>query len=871
MGAGKLPDFEDLSERDLPTYEELKDLEDDRPIYTETIDLGHLSSSDTGALGDFGYGGGIPEQLQKLLHALPVPSVLVGQSFSLIFLNESCAKITPHYRKIERTSFLSLFPRQDDVQTAREAIERVFTYRTPQSIEGILAIGRTRIWSRINMRSLRFGQERAILALIEDLTLVKRQLIVDRKRKIELRKARDQLEKRVEERTLELQTTNAHLEREVSDRKRAEQDLRRAHGELELRVQERTAELSRMNEQLRLEITERKRAEEKLLLDAKIIESSNEAIVITDSKAKIVDVNKSFSSVTGYKREEIIGKDPLCISSEREEAKVLWEIRKTVRKTGHWQGEIWNRRKDGEIYPVLLSISSVTDDDGLVTHYVGIFSDITKMKQTEERLQQLAHNDPLTGLPNRVLFRDRMEQAILQAERNERMAVLMLLDLDRFKNINDTFGHKVGDELLVAVGERLRTCVRKSDTVARFGGDEFTIVLSGVTETRAAAEVSKKIIETLAQPFELDGRQLFITASIGIAVYPEDSFEPDRLLQNADTALYHAKQQGRDNFEFFSQELNVKVLKRLELELDLRGALERKEFTLYYQPIVDIETGRISCAEALLRWIHPRRGLLHPESFIPVAEETGLIVPLGEWVLENACAQGKAWQEIGLPPLPVAVNISGRQFGETDLVPSILKILERTELDPLHLELELTETVSGGNAEETVVRFNELREHGIRISIDDFGTGYSSLSYLKRFPIEKLKIDRSFVRDIASDPDDAAIVQAIVGVAHGLNLKVVAEGVETEEQLEHLGRYGCDEWQGYFFCEPLPAIEFTQMMLKNRSRMGMIPTDMDLAKPSQFEVLFKDWMLPATNLNGRVDSIAGTPLTLIGNRRRVPF
>ncbi len=835
MGQNETADFEDLSERDLPPIDDLDELDSSGPVYTETIDLGDLRQETIGALEEYGYSGGLPAQLGKLLNALPMPSVLVGQSYSIKFLSESCVKLSPYYKKFLGKSLISLFPRKEDTERLRSLIEKVFVHRTPQVLEGLLEMNKARKWCRINMRSVRFGKDRAILALVEDLTLEKRQLIVDKKHKEALQKIREQLEKRVEERTAALKGANTRLEREIIERKKIERQLRMAHGQLERRVAERTAELSRINKKLRMEIIERKRAEEKLSLDAKIIESSNEAILIMDSKGRIIDVNLSFCNVTGYTLEEIQGRDPLVMQAKKKDSRTAHEIRRAVAQKGHWQGEIWNKRKNGEVYPVLMSISAVLNDDRKITHYVGIFSDITRIKRTEARLHHLAHNDPLTALPNRVLFKDRLSQAMAQADRNRAVVVLMLLDLDRFKNVNDTYGHTVGDQLLASVAKRLAQCVRRTDTVARLGGDEFTVILTGVEDTQGAATVARKIVEVLSEPFNIGGLVLYITASIGITVYPFDAKESDRLFQNADTALYYAKQQGRDNCQFFSEEMNLKVMERLELELDLRAALERKEFIIYYQPVIDFQTGQIISAEALIRWNHPRRGLLPPAKFIPVAEETGLILPIGEWVLRTACSQNSYWQGLGLPPIPVAVNVSGRQLRQQDLVQMVMRILEETGMDSSCLELELTESVAEGNAENTIKLFGQLREKGVKISIDDFGTGYSSLSYLKKFPIEKLKIDRSFIKDIASDPDDAAIVEAIVGVARALKLKVVAEGVESEEQLGFLKAHGCDAWQGFCFCKPATAEEFTELLINNS---GNLPSPLPISKNgdgTQFE------------------------------------
>lgn len=835
-----------MAEKGLPNFSEVNEEPDIRTAYTETIDLGELAQGEASFLDTLEIGRRLPESVRKLLHSLPIPAMLIRRGHSIGFLNESWAKITDSYLNALNHSILSLFPRREDESAVVSLLEKVFLDRNPQSFDGLIEIEGVRRWCKINMRSVRFGDERSILALIEDLTPVRKQLLLSARHKNLLRAARDQLERRVERRTAELRKTNERLQKEIAERRRAERNLRQAHDDLEIRVAERTTELRTANDQLRLEIVERKKAEEKLSLAAKVIESSNEAIVITDAEGNIVDANLSFTAVTGYDVEEVRGKNPVFLQDRRQnpdEFPDVWEI---AREAGAFQGETRNRHKDGHVYPVLLSLSAIRTEDGSVSHYVGIFSDITRIKQTEERLQQLAHNDPLTGLPNRVLFRDRMEQAMAQAQRHGRQVVLMMLDLDRFKNINDTFGHGVGDELLGAVAERLTACVRKSDTVARLGGDEFLIILAGEVEIPGAARVAQKIIETMSRPFGVGGRNLFITASIGIALYPTDGTEVARLLQNADTALYHVKQQGKNGFQFFSAGMNLRVMEKLELELDLRAALERKEFILYYQPVVDIETRKIVCVEALLRWKHPRRGLLAPSNFIPLAEETGLIIPIGKWVLRTACSQVKALQEIGLPPFPVAVNLSSRQLRQEDLVENILEVLEATRLSPEWLELELTESIADGDADTTREAFSTLRRNGVRISIDDFGTGYSSLSYLKRFPIDKIKIDRSFVKDIVTDSDDSAIVKAIVSVAHSLNIKVVAEGVETEEQLQVLHTHGCDEWQGFAFLRPTPLNELAKILINDPSNLAR-PTDVPSRPepmPTQFEQVADSLLFP---------------------------
>ncbi len=443
-------------------------------------------------------------------------------------------------------------------------------------------------------------------------------------------------------------------------------------------------------------------------------------------------------------------------------------------------------------------------------------------KRADERLAYLAHYDAVTSLPNRALFRDRLTRALARADRNERSVALMFLDLDRFKAINDTLGHDAGDVLLKSVAERLVSGLRRVDTVARLGGDEFAVILEGIRRPEEAATVAQKLLTAMARPFTLDGQEVFVGLSVGIAMYREGGEDAKTLIRNADAAMYRAKEQGRNNFQFYKPEFNIQVLERLALESSLRRALEREAFLLYYQPQVDLASGRIIGMEALLRWQHPERGLMSPAEFIPVAEETGLIVPIGEWVLRQACTQNRAWQAAGLPPVRVAVNLSARQFRQRALAGTIARILNETGLDPQYLELELTESLLMENTQASSSILAELKAMGLQIAIDDFGTGYSSLSYLKRFPIDTLKIDQSFVAEITTDPDNAAIVIAIIALAHSLRLKVIAEGVETEDQLAFLRAQRCHMSQGYLFCRPLPAEALTPWLREWRRRRWMI-------------------------------------------------
>ena len=442
--------------------------------------------------------------------------------------------------------------------------------------------------------------------------------------------------------------------------------------------------------------------------------------------------------------------------------------------------------------------------------------DLEERKRVELSIRHMAHHDALTGLPNRTLFRDRLTHAMAQADRYHQKLAVLFLDLDRFKAINDTLGHNVGDQLLKIAAERLRSCVRDCDTVARLGGDEFTVIVDDIMEVQDAAVVAQKILDTLSQPFNLHGHEVFISVSVGITLYPTDDESADNLLRNADSAMYRAKEYGRNNYQFYVADMNVKARARLMLESSLRRALDRGEFTLYYQPRVDLFSGRVIGAEALLRWRHPEMGLVPPVEFIPILEETGMIIPVGDWVLRQASQQNRIWQDMGLPPIRMAVNLSVRQFIQKDLAESVLRILEQVGLSPEYMELEITEDLLLEHNQTNIITLTKLRNQGIHISIDDFGTGYSSLSYLKRLPIDTLKIDQSFVRDIDTDPDNKAIASAIIAMANSLHLNVLAEGVETDEQLAFLRAQGCNEIQGFSFSHPLPAEEFERLLREGR-------------------------------------------------------
>ncbi|HEX5127037.1 MAG TPA: EAL domain-containing protein, partial [Rhodocyclaceae bacterium] len=574
------------------------------------------------------------------------------------------------------------------------------------------------------------------------------------------------------------------------------------------------------------DITAQRRAEEELRLAATVFDSSIEAIMITDAKRNILSVNKAFSALTGFTAAEVTGQTPTLLSSNRHDLEHYETIWSEARSQGYWQGEIWQRRRNGSEFPEWLSISAVRDRSDVITHFVAVFSDITERKAAEARIAFLAHHDPLTTLPNRTLFQDRLEQALARAERNHMMVALLFLDLDRFKTINDSLGHLAGDRLLQSVAERLQHCVRDTDTICRQGGDEFLIVLADITDADIPARIADKILRRLSEPFEIDGHTLGTSFSIGIAVYPTDGQDADGLMKDADTAMYHAKESGRNTYRFFTESMNANALERLELENLLRQALDRNELLLNYQPQIDLITGEILGAEALIRWQSEVLGFVPPGRFISIAEESGLIIPIGRWVLRQACLHAKAWQDSGLPAVAVAVNISALQFSRDDIVASVREVLLETGLAPDRLELELTESLLMKHADDVLDTMQHLKALGVRLSIDDFGTGYSSLSYLKRFAVDRLKIDQSFVRDIVDDPDDAAIVRAIIQLGRSLKLDVIAEGTEARAQVDFLIREGCREAQGYYFCPPVTHDVFMSIL---RNGIGSHGVDMRVA------------------------------------------
>ncbi len=560
------------------------------------------------------------------------------------------------------------------------------------------------------------------------------------------------------------------------------------------------------------DISQQRRAEKDLRMAATVFEHSTSAILITDPAGYIVQANEAFSRVSGYAVEQVLDQLPNMLTVDEQQEAHLRYVLKQLHQNSTWEGEVWLKRRNGEHYPAWVGITAVLDDEGDLASYVCFFSDISERKASEQRIHRLAYYDALTHLPNRTLFQDRLHTALQSAERQKSWVVLMFLDLDRFKPINDSLGHAAGDRMLKEMATRLLGCVDDDDTVARMGGDEFTLLLQPRANREVALNraihVAEQILASLVKPFVLEGREFFVTASIGIALSPQDGNELSQLMKNADTAMYHAKERGKNNFQFYQADMNASALERLELESDLRHALEQDEFVLYYQPQFSGDGKRLTGAEALLRWRHPRRGLVPPGDFIPVLEELGLVVDVGDWVISEACRQLKTWHQAKVRVPKVSVNISARQFSDGQLGTRIATILKETGLPPACLELELTESILMREVSEAMQILAGLKNLGLSIAVDDFGTGYSSLNYLKQFPIDVLKIDRTFVDGLPSGEQDAQIARAIIAMAHSLNLAVIAEGVETHEQLDFLREHGCDEVQGYLFGRPMPASRF---------------------------------------------------------------
>jgi diguanylate cyclase (GGDEF)-like protein/PAS domain S-box-containing protein len=566
------------------------------------------------------------------------------------------------------------------------------------------------------------------------------------------------------------------------------------------------------------DITARKLAEAQLHQAAAVFESTREGVIMTDSSLRILMVNRAFTEITGYTQAEALGNTPAILKSGRHDDIFYAAMWNSIAATGHWQGEIWNRRKTGEVYPELLSISAIKDDLGHVTHYAGVFADISKLKASEAELEFLAHHDPLTRLSNRLLLLSRLEHTIEIARRDGGRLALLMLDLDRFKDVNDIFGHLAGDELLQRVAERLISRMRDIDTVSRLGGDEFAVLLTNIAHPEDAARVADEIIAVLGKPWRLSsGGEVRIGASVGISLYPEHGGASAELLQHADAALYQAKAEGRGRFKYYSDDLTRAAWVRIDLEARLRRAFRHGELRVYYQPQMDIAANRIVGAEALVRWLE--NGEPVPSAcFIPVAEETGLIAEIGKWVLRETCRQGRCWLDAGLPAVTLAVNLSPRQFLHSDIGATVAAVLAETGFPAANLELELTESALMTRETEAVEILNRLRALGVRLAIDDFGTGYSSLAYLKLFPLDVLKIDKSFIDDIPHRRHDMEITATIIAMARTLGMKSLAEGVETLEQLAFLQAEGCDMYQGYLTSPAVPAEVFEKLLRAQKEK-----------------------------------------------------
>lgn len=621
--------------------------------------------------------------------------------------------------------------------------------------------------------------------------------------------------------TQQLRDTVSQLEFEVQQRRAAETALARMNDSLEVRVNERTAELTKVNELLTKEVDQHKLTEQALFSEKQLalvtLESIGDAVITTNMQSQVTYLNPVAERMTGWTKSEATGKPILEVfrilnESTRKLAANPVDVVLAHGATCGLANHTLLVSKTGLEYDIEDSAAPIRAEDGTLFGVVLVFHDVTDTKKMAHKMTYLAEHDFLTDLPNRLLLTDRTTQALNSAARRNSKAALMFLDIDHFKKINDTLGHAVGDQLLKALSKSLQTCLRNTDTISRLGGDEFVILLPEIAHSYAPAEIAEKILTVTKNSFLIDTHELRISISMGIAVYPEDGTTAEVLTKNADAAMYHAKSNGRDNYQFFNAAMAQRVAEQLTLENSLQKAIKNNELVLLYQPKVSIRTGEIIGAEALLSWQHPEWGLITPDRFIPIAEDSGLIRPIGNWVMREACRQNRAWQDAGLRPIPIAVNISTIELRQPNFLQEVTRILLQSGMSPTHLELEVTESIAIEEHAEAIGWLVKLKEMGVRLSVDDFGTGYSSLSYLKRLPIDTIKIDKSFIRDISTDPNDAAIITAIISMSHSLKLAVIAEGVETIEQLNFLKQNDCDEIQGYLFSKPVPADEFATLL-----------------------------------------------------------
>lgn len=562
---------------------------------------------------------------------------------------------------------------------------------------------------------------------------------------------------------------------------------------------------------------ERAEAAETLQIYANAFESSGEAMLLSDSENRIFNTNPAFTKMTGYTLDEVKGENPSILASNRTPAITYQEMWASLNEEGFWQGELWDRAKDGEIYPKWIAISTIRNQANEVMYHIASFTDISERKAAEARIEHLAHHDILTGLLNRFSFEISLDQALLSAKREQNELALFFIDMDKFKDVNDSLGHHVGDKLLVEVAQRLKKCVRESDIIARIGGDEFVVVLTGMSRTDYAGAIAEKILQELARPYTIEGQNIESTPSIGVSIYPSDGDSVEQLMKNADVAMYHAKDSGRNNYQFFSNDMLVAIQQRLELEHELNVALNEKQFELHYQPQFAADNHSISGFEALVRWHHPERGLVPPIQFIPVAEENGFIQKLGDWIIDEACRQLAEWTAANICNIRMSVNLSTMQLQSESLIVLVRSVMQKYDIKEGELEFEITETSAMQNPELAVQQLNGLRELGVSLALDDFGTGYSSLAYIKRLPVQTLKLDQTFVRDIGEDQNDTEICAATLALAHNLGLEVVAEGVETTAQRDFLLHHNCDYLQGYLFSKPLPAAEATNYITAHSS------------------------------------------------------
>ncbi len=590
-----------------------------------------------------------------------------------------------------------------------------------------------------------------------------------------------------------------------------ETHINQSYKTFESRIEEQARHLTMFNAFFTKEVADHQRHKTEFELINTIFEHSLEGIMITDMTGAIVKINPSYTQITGYTEEDCLGKNPRLLNSGIQDRVFFEGLWKELLAHGHWAGEMWNRRKNGEAYPEWLKINAIHNERGDVSHYLGVFHDLTDLKHSQRQVAYQANYDALTSLPNRHLFRDHLEMALAQAQRHHHHVGVIFLDLDNFKTVNGSLGYAVGDILLQEFAARLKKCCRVEDTVARLAGDEFMILLPELKEHRDAIEVAQRILQSFSTPFFIKGHQIMSSASIGVTIYPEDGHEVAALEKNADIARNRAKEQGRNTYMLYTRPMQQLVMERMALERDLYNALTQGELRVYYQPQLDMKSGKIVGTEALVRW-QRQDELVPPDKFIPFAEESGLIVPLGEWVMREACRQTKIWHDAGFHELSIAINLSAKQFQSDHLVKLVSDVLQETGLPSKYLRLEITESTVMKEVGQTVAIMCRLRELGVRLSIDDFGTGYSSLNYLKCFPLDEIKIDKSFVKDIPDRRDDVAIAQAIFSLAHSLNMKVLAEGIENDVQLEFMRQNDCDEIQGFLFSRPVKSEEISTLL-----------------------------------------------------------